>query len=92
MATIGERVATLEQIARDAGHRLNDLEYLYNGGGGVEYDRSVRGRLHKIEATLAGMVLRRSYGTGLLKTWERALLLAAGLATAAAAWWSVLAH
>lgn len=90
MATIGERVATLEQIARDAGHRLSALEDAYNGGGDVEYDRSVRGRLHKLENAAAAAVLRRSMGIGLLKGWQQWLIVAAGVATAAAAWYAAL--
>jgi len=90
MATLGERLATIEQIARDAGHRIEALEDAVNGGGDIAYDRSVRGRLHKIETTLAGMVLRRNFGVGLLKGWERFALVAFGFATAAAAWYHVI--
>ena len=66
------------------------MEDMVSGGGDVEYDRSVRGRLHKLETVAAVAVLRRNLGVGLLKGWERALLLAAALATAGAAWYSVL--
>ena len=92
MATLGERLATIEQIARDAGHRLNALEDQYNGGGDIEYARSVRGRLHTLETTVAGMVLRRNFGHSLGKGWVQAILVLAAVATAAAAWYAVLAN
>lgn len=92
MATLGERLATIEQIARDAGHRINALEDAYNGGGDVEYARSVRGRLHTLEATVAGMVLRRNFGHSLGRGWVQAVIVFASLATAAAAWYAVLVH
>ena len=63
-----------------------------NGGDGIEWERSIRGRLHKLESVAAAAVLRRNMGVGLLKGWERAILLAAALATAAAAWYAVLAN
>lgn len=69
---------------------MRELRNMLEGGGGVEYERSVRGRLHKLESVAAAAVLRRNLGVGLLKGWERAVLLAAALATAAATWYSVL--
>lgn len=92
MATLGERLATIEQIARDAGHRLSALEDQYNGGGDVEYARSVRGRLHTLEATVAGMVLRRNFGHSLGKGWVQGVIVFCSLATAAAAWYAVLTN
>ena len=92
MATLGERLATIEQIARDAGKRIRDLEEAYEGGGGVEYDRSVRGRLHKLETTVAGMVLRRNFGLGFARGWVQAVVALCAIATAAAAWYAVLAN
>lgn len=92
MATLGERVATLEEIARSSGRRLRDIEHVYHGGGDVEYDHSVRGRLHAIETALTGLVVRRNFGLGLLKGWERAVLVFCGVATAAAAWYAALGH
>jgi hypothetical protein len=92
MATLGERLATIEQIARDAGNRINDLEDAYNGGGGVEYARSVRGRLHTLETTVAGMVLRRNFGVGFARGWVQAVIVLAAVATAAAAWYAVLTN
>jgi hypothetical protein len=92
MATAGERLATLEQIARETADRLERIEDLLNGGGDTAYDRSVRGRLHKIETTLAGMVLRRNFGVGLLKGWERLALVLFAALTMAASWYAALAH
>jgi hypothetical protein len=92
MATLGERLATIEQIARDAGHRLSALEDQYDGGGDVEYARSVRGRLHTLEATVAGMVLRRNFGHSLGSGWVRAILVLAAVGTCAAAWYAALAN
>lgn len=92
MPTPGERIATLEAVTHALEARLDDATDLLNGGGDISYDRSVRGRLHTIETTLAGMVLRRNYGVGLLKGWQRLVLVACGVATAAAAWYSALHH
>lgn len=90
MPTVGERLATLEAISRANAEKLDELCDVVNGGGDVEYSRSVRGRLHKIESTLAGMVLRRNFGVGLLKGWERFALVAFAALTAAAAWFRIL--
>jgi hypothetical protein len=92
MPTVGERLATLETLVRSSNEKLDDICDLVNGGGDTEYDRSVRGRLHKIETTLAGMVLRRNFGVGLLKGWERFVLVACAAATVAASWYAALGH
>lgn len=92
MATVGERLATLEATAKENREKIDTVIDLLNGGGDTDYDRSVRGRLHKIETTLAGMVLRRNYGVGLLKGWERGILVLCGAATVAASWYAALAH
>ena len=92
MATLGERVATLEEIARSSGRRLRDIEHVYHGGGDVEYDHSVRGRLHSLETALTALAMRRNFGLGLLKGWERFVLVLCGLATVAAAWYAALVH
>lgn len=82
----------LEQVARDNRHDIDALMDVINGGGDVEYDRSVRGRLHKLETVAAAAVLRRNLGVGLLKGWERFAIVAATLATVAASWYAALAH
>ena len=92
MATLGERVATLEARGREDRERIEALEHGYNGGGDVDYERSVRGRLHKLESVAASAVLRRNFGVGLLKGWERFILVACGIATAAAAWYAAVAN
>ena len=92
VATIGERVATLEQIARDAHHRIAALEHQMSGGGDVDFERSVRGRLHKLETVAAAAVLRRNLGVGLLKGWERVVIVTCAILTAAAAWYGLAIH
>lgn len=92
MPTLGERLATIEQIARDAGKRIRDIEEALDGGGDIEYARSVRGRLHTLESTVAGMVLRRNFGYSLGKGWVQAIIVFSALATAAAAWYAVLTN
>lgn len=87
---MGERLATLEALGREILHRLENVEDSLNGGGDVEYDRSVRGRLHKLESVAASAVLRRNLGVGLLKGWERFVLVVAAVATAGAAWFAAL--
>lgn len=72
--------------------RIDEVLDLLNGGVRTEYQRSVRGRLHKIESTLAGMVLRRNFGSGLAQGWQRFLLAACAIATVAASWYAALAH
>ena len=90
MPTIGERLAVLDQRVTDLTTDVREIRNALEGGGDVTYERSVRGRLHKLENVAAVAVLRRNLGVGLLKGWERMLLLAAALATAGAAWYSVL--
>lgn len=90
MPTVGERLATLEQIARDNRARINEIHDLLDSGGDVSYERSVRGRLHEIETTLAGMVLRRNFGLGFAKGWVQVVFVVCAVATAAAAWYAVL--
>jgi hypothetical protein len=86
MPTVVERLAVLEQIARDNREKIDTTIDLLSGGGDVTYDRSVRGRLHTIETTLIGLAARRNYGFGFLKGWERFILVACAVATAAKVW------
>lgn len=83
MATVGERLVLLEAQVRDHDEQLN-------GGGDVDYTRSVRGRLHTLEGTLAGIVLRRNFGQAFGKGWVQAIIVLAAVATASAAWYAVL--
>lgn len=80
----------LETREHENRERIERLEDGMNGGGDVDYDRSVRGRLHKLESVAASAVLRRNLGVGLLKGWERFVLVAAAIATAGASWYAVL--
>ena len=90
MPTVGERLATITELLRELDERVGRVEDALNGGGDVDYDRSVRGRLHKLETWMASIVLRKNMGVGLLKGWERAALVLFGAATAAAAWYQIL--
>ena len=92
MATVGERLATIEAGVRELRDAVAELHDLYNGGRSVEYSHSVRGRLHAIEGTLASIVLRRSVGVGMFKGWQGVILVLCGVATAAAAWYAALAN
>ena len=83
-------MATIEAGVRELREAVAELHDLYNGGRDVEYSRSVRGRLHTLESTVAGMVLRRSMGLGMLRGWQGAILVLCGVATAAAAWYAAL--
>lgn len=83
MATVGERLVLLEALIREHDEQLN-------GGGDVDYTRSVRGRLHQIEGTLAGIVLRRNFGQAFGKGWVQAVLVLAAVGTCAAAWYAAL--
>lgn len=89
---MGERLARLEQIALDNREKIDTLVDLVNGGRDLPYDRSVRGRLHKIETTLVGIAMRRNVGAGFLKGWERFALVGAAVATVAASWYAALGH
>ena len=90
MPSVAERLATLEAGVQDLRNDVRAVLDQLEGGSGVPYERSVRGRLHTIEGALAGMVLRRSVGIGMIKGWQGVLLVLCGVATAAAAWYSVL--
>jgi len=88
--TVAERLATLERIAIENRLKIDSIADILSGEGEVPYDRSVRGRLHKIESTLVGIAMRRTVGAGFLKGWERFLLVGAALATVVAAWYHVV--
>ena len=90
MPSVTERLATIEAGVRELRQAVDELRDSYNGGGDVEYSRSVRGRLHTLETTVAGFVLRRSMGLGMVKGWQGFVLVTCAIATAAAAWYSVL--
>lgn len=92
MATLGERVATVEARLTDLTTDVRELRNVVEGGGDVEYERSVRGRLHTVEKTVAGFVLRRNFGAGFGKAWVQSVLVASAVATAAAAWYAALGH
>ena len=84
MPTVGERLATLEQIARDARRELAEIHEAINGGEGVEWSRSVRGRLHHIENTLRGEDWQRQARRLALTRWQKAVIALAAILTAVA--------
>ena len=84
MPTIGERLATLEQVARDARRELRELHAAINGGDDVAWDRSVRGRLHNLETTMAAISLGRRLHARSMSRLTQAVLILCALATAAA--------
>lgn len=92
MPTIPERLVTLDERVRELRTDVDAAFDLLNGGGGVTYERSVRGRIHTMESTLSAMVLRRSVGLGMVKGWQSAILVACGILTVAAAWYGVLVN
>ncbi len=52
MATLGERVATLEVLAADNARRIAELHDDIHSGPTVEWGQSIRGRLHKMSAAI----------------------------------------
>lgn len=92
MTTTPERLVRIETTLSEILRRLEALEDGYNGGGDVEYHRSVRGRLHSIEGTLAALGVVTKQRVRIFKGWQAAALTCCAFATAAAAWYSVLAH
>ena len=60
---------------REIRHDAKTLLALLEGGDGVTYERSIRGRLHHMDKTLAALALRRRYGLGQAKAWQSALLI-----------------
>ncbi len=89
MATLGERVATLEADFRNM---ADDVRRLDQAIGDRKDPDSIRGRLHKLESVAAAGGLRTNLGVGLLKGWERFVLVAAAIATAGATWYALLFH
>lgn len=53
MATTAERIARLEQRMDDADRRTRELDANVNGGAGVDWPQSVRGKLHAMQSALA---------------------------------------
>lgn len=84
MPTAGERLATLEALGRELTDDLREIRYLLEGGGGVPYERSMRGRLHKIEADVAALLMLRRAGQRLTTRSARVTVVCIGFALAAA--------
>ena len=80
MVTVGERLATLEEQMRGV---REDVQLVVRQLGDRSEPDSVRGRLHKMEATLAVIAWRR----GVWPRLERFVLLGCSVAVATAAVW-----
>ena len=85
MPTPGERIATLEEQSRDFTRRIEALEDQYNGGGDTDYNRSVRGRLHNLEGTMAAMGVVTKQRVRILRGWQAVTLSLCAVVTAACA-------
>jgi hypothetical protein len=90
--SVPERLATLEAEARELRADVEGILALIHGGAGVEWDRSLRGKLHELDAQLAAVVMRTRFGLAMTKVWVQAVILACAVATAAAAWYAALHH
>jgi hypothetical protein len=53
VATVGERLATLEATARENRDDIQTILQLINGGPSVEWEQSIRGKLHAMRDTQA---------------------------------------
>jgi hypothetical protein len=84
VATVEERLATLEQIARDNQADIRAILGGVNGGEGVEWARSVRGRLHTIETYVNAARLGQTYRHRSWSLWVQAVVVLAAVAAGAA--------
>jgi hypothetical protein len=84
--TVGERLATLERIAIENRDKIDGVLDAIDGGGDIDYTRSVRGRLHAIEGTLNVL----GFYTRLLRGWRSLALLSCAVITAAASIYSAI--
>jgi hypothetical protein len=92
VATVEERLATLEQIARDNQRDIREILGAVNGGEGIEWVRSVRGRLHTIEQYVNSARLGQAYRQRSWSLWVQAVVAAAAVAAGAAPYVILLAH
>lgn len=92
VATVGEKLAWLEEFARNNRRDIDSILAVINSGPGVEWKQSLRGRLHDVQQRLASeealtqaiREVRRSQ-TQRLATWVQITLVLCGVVTAAAA-------
>ena len=89
MATMGERVATLEEQMRNL---RDDVHVILDEIGDKGRPATIRGRLHSIEGYIGSAVARRALGAGLFKGWVQAVIVFTAVATAAAAWYAAVAN
>jgi hypothetical protein len=79
--TVGERLATLEAIARENRDKIDGLLDAIDGGDGIEWERSVRGRLHTIEQYVTSKKWLSEYAGRRVKRWHAVLLVVCGVIT-----------
>lgn len=53
MATAQERLAALEAHHRELSRRVDELDEALNGGTRVEWNQSIRGKIHYMQSALA---------------------------------------
>jgi hypothetical protein len=90
--SVPERLATLEARVAQVAQRVQEIYDAVNGGNGVEWPQSIRGRLHAVEGLQAAAAsleksaedIRRARNRR-LDTWAQVLLVCAAIVTAAAA-------
>lgn len=103
MPTPAERLATLEAIAQDNRRRLDEIYASINGGNGVQFDQSIRGRLHSMRSAIeaadkladAATELRRIKADShrsRIKVWQWSVIALCSVATAAAPYVLLLAR
>lgn len=87
-----ERLATLEQIARDNQADIRSVLGSISGGEGVEWGRSVRGRLHTIEQYVNAARLGETSRHRAWSLWVQAVVVLCALAAAAAPYVILIVH
>jgi len=81
--TVAERLATLEAIARETRQDIQEVQVALNGGEGIEWERSVRGRLHTIENYVTSKKWLQEYSGRRIKRWHAAVIVVCGVLTTA---------
>lgn len=84
MPTPGERIATIEAEVHELRRDVAEIRALIDGGNGVEWKRSVRGRLHELRNDVDALLALRRAGIHLVSRGWRTVAGICLLATAAA--------
>jgi t-SNARE complex subunit (syntaxin) len=92
MPTVGERLATLERRADENAQGIASILELINGGANVEWEQSIRGKLHAMRDTQAtadalanAMREVRRQNSRKWATWKQLVLIACAVVTAGCA-------